>query len=311
MCTLNTSDEHFSCMQTFHSVCRIADVLIALQQHGNSDYLGWSLDLPCDMDNVVSELSSQASVMEGDLEEWKKQVSDQRDEYYELNYFSTQQLLSLREELGKFKSACKAEAEVSPKVMAMLQSISPEVTERNVKKQVLAIDANIKKHKRPLEMVNTKSELVQPFAQRQQSRTHVLNEADLAQPTPVAVDEHPEPSSSKQTVVSEIFAAAAHASDSKAAPVPKISMEQLTVNQRSILINIEENCGVPKELILLAFERCERPDVENEIVDWCNGHQEEFQYEDSDTSSQSSASAEESENEVEGETREQVKFQSY
>ena len=302
-------------MQTFHSVCRIADVLIALQQHGNSNYLGWSLSVPCYMNSVVSELNLQASVMEGHLEEWKKQVSDQRDEYYELNYFSTQQLLSLREELGKFKSASKTKTDVSSKVMAMLQSISPEMTGENVKKQVLVIDANFTKHKRPLEIVNTKSELsemlIQPLDQREQAQHHVVDEADQAPPTPLVVDEHPDPSSQKksfQTVGNEILAAAAHAFDSTAAPKPKISMEQLTNNQQSILINVEENCGVSKKLILLAFERCERPDVENEIMDWCVEHQDEFQYEDSDTSSQSSASTEESENKVEGETRQHVKY---
>ena len=298
-------------MQTFHTVCRIADVLIALQQHGNSNYLGWSLSFPCNISNVVSKLNMQANTMECHLEEWKKQVSDQRDEYYELNYFSTQQLLSLREELGKFKVASEAEVDVSPKVMAMLQSISPEVREENIKKQVLFIDAHIRKQERSSQMGSTVSDKlsqrdVQPLNQTNETKQYVVDEANLATSGHLAVDDHPDLNRQKpsnQSLMTEILATAARTADPTAAPEPKLNMEQLTSSQHSILMNVEQNCDVPRKLILLAFERCERPDVENEIIDWCIEHGDEFQYEDSDTTSQSSGSAGESEDEVEGEVK--------
>ena len=307
-------------MQTFHSVCRVADVLIALQQHGNSNYLGWSLSLPCDLKNVVSKLNSQASVMEGHLEEWKKQVSEQRDEYYELNYFSTQQLLSLREELGKFKLASEAEADVSPKIMAMLRSISPEMTKKSVKEQVSIVDVNIKKHKQVLEMGSASQDTlsrthVKSRTQMKESMPFVVDEWNPDASAPSAVDEHPglnkQRTSNQSVVVDENLAAASYNACPTTVPQPKLSIEQLTKNQHSILINVEENCGMSKKLVLLAFEHCERPYVENEIIDWCIEHQNAFQYEDSDTSSQSSASAGESDSEAEGEAEKHIKFLKY
>ena len=65
--------------------------------------------------------------MEDELNEWKELVKTRRKEFYELNYFNTMQLLSLRRELGSLKeSECKAN--VSPEVLLLLQSISTKIT---------------------------------------------------------------------------------------------------------------------------------------------------------------------------------------
>ena len=68
------------------------------------------------------------------------------------------------------------------------------------------------------------------------------------------------------------------------------------------MINVTENYGFSKKLVLLSFERCTKPDVEHEIIDWCTDNEKEFQYADSDTTSESSGLVEGGENEVEGET---------
>ena len=65
--------------------------------------------------------------MEDELNEWKELIMIRRKEFYELNYFNTMQLLSLRRELGSLKeSECKAN--VSPEVLILLQSISTKIT---------------------------------------------------------------------------------------------------------------------------------------------------------------------------------------
>ena len=68
-----------------------------------------------------------------ELEKWRKDLKQARHEFYELNYFTTHQLLVLRSKLGKLK---KNETEaLSPydraQVMALLQSISCDVIELN------------------------------------------------------------------------------------------------------------------------------------------------------------------------------------
>ena len=128
-------------LDTFHSVCRIADNLISLQQHGNSEYMGWSYIFHCSLPDVVVHLNAQASEMENDLENWMKEVEDKRNQFYELNYFTTPQLLSLCEELGQFKCVVDQHKPINPEVMSLLQSISREVTASDVKEQIQIVCA--------------------------------------------------------------------------------------------------------------------------------------------------------------------------
>ncbi len=123
------------CMQLFHSICRIAEVLINLQQVGNVKYTGWILKVPCHINpqdpsnaDIISDLQDQAKIMEDELSEWKKMVKDKRRDFYELNYFSTFQLLTLRKELGTIKNSERSRAVVPPNVIALLQSISSQIT---------------------------------------------------------------------------------------------------------------------------------------------------------------------------------------
>ena len=115
-------------------VRRIADALMALQQYGSGDYIGWEMSFPCALPNVVEELQKVASKMEDDLEKWKQEIQEKRDEFYELNYYTTQQLLLLREELGRLKEP--GEDQVKPHAMALLQSISREVSADAMKRYV-------------------------------------------------------------------------------------------------------------------------------------------------------------------------------
>ncbi len=122
-------------IQLFHSICRIAEVLINLQQVGNVKYTGWILQVPCHINkqdpsnaDIISDLQDQAKIMEDELSEWKEMVKEKRRDFYELNYFSTLQLLTLRKELGTIKNSERSRAVVSPNVIALLKSISTQIT---------------------------------------------------------------------------------------------------------------------------------------------------------------------------------------
>lgn len=106
-----------------------------LQQHDNSEYIGWELRFPCAQPCIMEELQTISSQMETDLECWKQEVEYQWSQFYELNYFTSQQLLLLREELGRLNNS-DAET-VKPEAIALLQSISREVCHQAVRSHVL------------------------------------------------------------------------------------------------------------------------------------------------------------------------------
>lgn len=111
-----------------HSICRIAEVLLTLQQVGNVKYTGWILQVPCSTDRrLINMLQQRAKDMEDELHQWRETVRCRRKEFYELNYYNTMQLLNLRKELGKLITS-EGSLQLSPDVLALLQSISSQVT---------------------------------------------------------------------------------------------------------------------------------------------------------------------------------------
>ena len=133
-------------VQILQLVTRIAEVLLTLQQAGNVAYSGWMLTFNCTMytdvnhwelqlqeeivAQHVTELHTCAKSMENALREWKSKVKESRICHYELNYYSMQQLLRLRKELGHVRQ--NPGEPVDPMTLALLESISPEVTSENV-----------------------------------------------------------------------------------------------------------------------------------------------------------------------------------
>lgn len=107
-------------------------MLLSLQEIGNVNYTGWRLQVPCSKNRpLITQLQAQAQIMEDELKKWKEMVKCRREEFYELNYFNTMQLLKLREELGKVQIS-EGSHDVSPDVLALLQSISSQITPKIV-----------------------------------------------------------------------------------------------------------------------------------------------------------------------------------
>lgn len=75
---------------------------------------------------MFDRLQQQAKEMEEELRIWEDEVQKARKEYYELNYYTTMQLLTLRKELGKLKTS--GQSHVNPHVLTLLQSISTEIS---------------------------------------------------------------------------------------------------------------------------------------------------------------------------------------
>ena len=75
--------------------------------------------------------------MEQELSLWRKTVGSKREEFYELNYYTTSQLLTLRKKLISVMKTSKAT--ISPDVLALLHSISDNVTAADVSTAVRGV----------------------------------------------------------------------------------------------------------------------------------------------------------------------------
>ena len=106
------------------------------------NYTRWVLSFHCAVD-MVDTLQQQAKDMEEELQVWEDQVRQTRDQYYELNYYTTLQLLTLRKELSRLNSSDqpRAQTQINPHVLVLLESISVEITSPDVWEVVKSVIA--------------------------------------------------------------------------------------------------------------------------------------------------------------------------
>ncbi len=230
-------------MQTLHSVCHIAEVLLSLQQAGNVKYTGWILQVPCSTsEQIISTLRSQARTMEEELVEWNKTVIKARHKFYDLSYFTTVQLLTLRRELGALNDSSHA-GDIPPNVLVLLQSISSLVVSENVRQVVQEVTAN------------PSSALASPLLEQSTAE----DECDSTKTPPGG-----------SPVTFEV-----------GNNQPHLREEDLTDEQKDIMSYVVLRLSCSKLLVLKAFEECQYEEMNRyEYMHWCNKHIEEFEFED-------------------------------
>ena len=238
---------------------RIADALSALQQHGSGDYIGWEMNCPCNLPNVVDQLQLVASKLENDLKQWKCEIQKQRDKFYELNYYTTQQLLLLRKELGRLQEP--RENTVKPEAMALLLSISRDVSGDVMKEYVLNVTQ--KEQQKALVLASTIA----------QAEDHV---SSTGQPTEQSAQPEPVDPTISAVVIDLLESEATKSSTPRAIH----QEDDLGIEQKAILANIRNNFGCHKQLILLAFERCESSCDLRAVTAWCMDNQNKYKYDD-------------------------------
>ncbi len=244
--------------QLFHSICRIAEVLINLQQVGNVKYTGWILQVPCHINpqdpndtSIISELQDQAKIMENELSEWKEMVKEKRRDFYELNYFSTLQLLTLRKELGTIKNFSRAV--ISPNVIVLLQSISSQITSGLVCDIVHGV-ASV-----PTEGMKTE-DIIENDVPHQSFNAVPLMDEIIA-------------SADKQTSATNTIS---HDS-------PNLTENDLSLEERGIMDSTIQKLKYHKLLILTALEtyRCKGGKWDKyDIQIWCQNNEDNFVFDD-------------------------------
>ena len=244
---------------TLHNICRIAEVLISLQRVGNVKYIGWTLQVPCGFNGIVKLLQDQALVMEHELANWKEEVTQKRNGFYELNYFTTVQLLTLRRELGVIKSdPSTGPAVVTPNVLALLESISTKVTASHVHAIVQNVISNSVQSAASASSVSTydRASVISPPL----SSPTVLGGALSRRAGSSA---HGEPSLAKVHIANR-------AEDIKVdVELPKISEDGLSQEQKGMMQDLINQYAFPDQLVLKAFEECKENAVKYDIQKWC------------------------------------------
>ena len=119
---------------------RLATAYIDLFESGYIHRMNWSQEYHCSRDQVAGEsikkeLDEESSFMETCYKNWKKKVSDARKEYKELNFFTTQQLMTLRKEIA---TVCHSNdlAMNNIQVLTLLESVRPNLTSEQLKSAI-------------------------------------------------------------------------------------------------------------------------------------------------------------------------------
>lgn len=231
-------------------MCHIAELLIELQQVGNVKYTGWVLQVPCCRNGaVIDSLQGQAKKMERELMNWKETVSCARHRFYELNYYTTIQLLTLRREL----SMERASSDIAPHVLFLLESISSQVTTGVVHQVVTNVTSSVGSHFDPDPAIHREST---PQPESTSAASVAVGDSPAPAPQPISTD------------------------------MPQLKETDLSDDERKILEYVTRALDCSRFLVLKAFEKFRGNDMDRyDYRDWCNENIGEFQYEDEDASS--------------------------
>ncbi len=254
--------------QIFHGVRRIAELLIHLQQSGNVKYTGWIFRFPCSKNEAIIDLLQQrAEIMQTDLVEWKKALRRARREFYNLNYFTTVQLLTLRRELSPEKGD---HSSIPPGVLFLLHSISRKVDSRGVRQLV----------KNVLTATATSPSTLKLPPQQGNEAAAPVNQLKA-----------------KILVVDDSLKVTSKDSD-----MPELTENELKDEQRGILQYVIKKINCSKTLVLKAFELNKGENMDKfDYRDWCSKHQYDYNFDIEATSDSDYEEDSEEDNEDEDE----------
>ena len=232
-------------------------------------------------DERVKQLQDYAKMMEEDLNTWENEVKESRSRHYELNYYTTLQLLRLRKELGFVQQ--NPTRLVDPQILALLESISPKVTSNNVQNVVSSLEK---------ELMDIRSRAV---------ATLVPEENIQEEPT---ISEIVEESGGAplSTEVHTAIPAAVEMSDSSLSSVRKITISNnphltqhdLTDSQKEIFTDLVEYKEYPRLLVLKAFEQSLDNANLYDIQDWCDEYEGVYMFEDEEVEEECTTSSDDS-----------------
>ena len=270
---------------------RIAEVLLNLQKAGNVTYSGWKMLFDCAIytitgsgeyeevqlqeesaDQRVKQLQAYAKTMEDDLNSWEKKVKKSRSHHYELNYYTTLQLLRLRKELGLVhQNPTKV---VDPQILALLESISPAVTSSNVQGVIGSLQRQLVDLQLPAEDCEDNTQ-IEPG--------DVATTEDLSGSTEL----HAESCSSME------MQPTSRLSSVKPSNKPQLTENDLNDDQKKIFTDLVEYKNYIKLLVLKAFEQLPTESNLYDIQDWCDENDGKYDFEEEEEEEETATSSDE------------------
>lgn len=213
--------------------------------------------------------------MEEELSKWEEDVKSRRESFYELNYYTTMQLLTLRSELGRLKDSSK-KVSISPEVLALLQSISTQVNPTQVMSAVskVLLEAEMEAEPEPTPVVVAPSEpLTKTEGNKPDIAVEVSAKNDSRDTTKTLVPETE--SSSKQQQFSE---------------------DDLSEELKGYVTTIAFRVDCSRQLVYKAFDVLgkELPRINYER--WCVENMDNYTFEDENDSEDEESSESESDN---------------
>ncbi len=242
-----------------HSATRIAELYLDLQRAGEVTYSDVSLTFRCAVYNAehpgdkdvqfneagakeeVATLHNYIKTLDEKLVAWKQSVDNARGKYYELNYFTTLQLLQLRKELGTLTQTNVTHT-VKPNVLMLLKSISPQVTSGVVIKSLQAT-------KQPEPMISEDN----------------VEAATAIATTESEVMESTSSSCEKQNSQQSL---------SLASTMPSFTCEDLTEHQYKVYTYCVNSLGFSEGHVLRAFDECGKEATIYDMERWCDNNED-------------------------------------
>lgn len=208
----------------------------------------------------ISALQQYIKSLDAHLMAWKETVDTAREKYYELNYFTTLQLLQLRKELGAL-THLSATHTVKPHVQMLLKSISPGVTSLvvtdslQVAEQLELMDCEERVEAMPVfasfnESMITEDEVTEP-ANSPMFNEHIFQQAMTS--TPAKLSTH------------------------------QLTYDNLSEDQKKICTHCVVQLGLSQSHVLKAFEECKQNATIYDIEDWCEKNKDCSPQEENDS----------------------------
>ncbi|XP_064404373.1 E3 ubiquitin-protein ligase RNF213-like isoform X3 [Halichondria panicea] len=272
-------------LNLLHCATSIAELYLELQKAGDVTYSNATFEFKCvkgyefNLEEAKLRVATLQDyiihTLERDMVTWKQIMESARDKYYELNYFTTLQLLQLRKELG-ILSQTSTNHKVEYNILMLLKSVSPQVSSRVV------IDS-LQAAAQPEPMGGEGAIPVADTVSANSENKDSLQAA--AQPEPMGREETI-PKADKVSANSENKAIQLDCtlpiaiSEPIPSLMPTLSFEDLNESQKSIYTTLM-GFNYSKGHVLRAFQECQDVDY-FEIETWCDTNEDLFYERDVD-----------------------------
>ena len=288
-------------------------MFLNLQQAGNVEHSGSILIFPCAQydgkqkspvfnervgKQLVELLQDRAKEMEEALNDWEAEIQVARSQYYQLNYYTTLQLLTLRREFGRFKasySSC-----VPTNVLALLHSVLPQITNSTVRDVVWNVTTKLQPFQldRSSELMEGKIPLseVIPLAHNIKASPELAAGSSVVPSDVISLGDSIQPPLGE---VSSVRTSSVPKAPLKMSHHPSLSVDDLNDEQTQIFTRCVDFLYHSKSHVLQAFQECGPDANKYDIEDWCDNNDD-----DDDDVGQKDVSESEDEEEIQSSSSE-------